>query len=172
MKMQDFLDVPFETDKEEASPAFALLPRDRYKAEIVSAQAAPTKNGKGYSVVLNWSITEGEYENRVVFQSILIQHESAEAQKYGRQKFKDVLVALGIHETVTDLNVLLNKPALIGVVVRQDKAGQYPDRNEIGRVMPIPASHNGPTREAVKEAQKPQPAFKAVNGELNDSVPF
>jgi hypothetical protein len=169
--MQDFLDVPFETEKEEASPAFALLPRDRYKAEIVSAMAGPTKNGLGYSVNLKWSITEGEFEHRIVFQTILIQHESAEAQKYGRQKFKDVLVALGINESVSDLNVMLNKPCLIGVTVRQDKSGQYPDRNEVARVMPLPV-HNGPTRDAIREAQKVQPAFKAVNGEMSDSIPF
>ena len=169
--MQDFLDVPFDTEKEEASPAFALLPRDRYKAEIVSAMAGPTKNGLGYSVNLKWSITEGEFENRIVFQNILIQHESAEAQKFGRQKFKDVLVALGIKEAVSDLNVMLNKPCLIGVIIRQDKSGQYPDRNEVGRVMPLPA-HNGPTRDAIREAQKTQPAFKAANGEMSDSIPF
>ena len=170
--MQDFLDVAFNTEEEEGTPPFVLIPRDRYKAEIVSAKAGPTKNGKGYSVVLNWSITEGDYENRTVFQNILIQHESAEAQKYGRQKFKDVLVALGIKETVTDLSVMLHKPCLIGVIIRQDKAGQYPDRNEIGRLMPISTSHNDPTRDAIKEAQKPQPAFKPVHSDMNDSIPF
>jgi hypothetical protein len=169
--MQDFLDVPFDTEHEEASPPFVLIPRDRYEAQIVSAQAGPTKNGKGYSVALNWSITSGDFENRTVFQNILIQHESEEAQKYGRQKFKDVLVALGIRESVTDLNVLLNKPCLIGIIIRQDKAGQYPDRNEIGRVMALPA-HNGPTRDAIREAQKAQPAFKAAKAEMNDAIPF
>jgi len=168
--MQDFLEVPFETEKEEASPAFAPLPRDRYKAEIVSAMAGPTKNGLGYSVNLKWSIVEGEFENRIVFQTILIQHESAEAQKYGRQKFKDVLNALRIKETVSDLSVMLHKPCLIGVIIRQDKTGQYPDRNEIGRVMPLPA-YNGPTRDAIRQAQKTPPAFKAGNGGLNDSLP-
>jgi hypothetical protein len=136
--MQDFLDVPFDTENEEASQPFALLPRDLYKAEIVSAMAGPTKNGLGYSVNLKWSITEGEFENRIVFQTVLIQHQSAEAQKFGRQKFKDVLNALGITAKVSDLNVMLNKPCQIGVIVRQDKAGQHPDRNEVGRVMPIP----------------------------------
>jgi hypothetical protein len=170
--MQDFLDVPFETENEEATPPFVLIPRDRYTAEIVSAKAGATKNGKGYSVSLNWSITEGDYENRTVFQNILIQHESAEAQKYGRQKFKDVLNALGIKETVTDLSVMLHKPCLIGVNIRQDKSGQYPDRNEIGRVMPILVSHNGPTRDALKEAQKAQAAFKPMHNDLNDDIPY
>jgi hypothetical protein len=129
-------------------------------------------------VALNWSITEGDYEHRSVFQNILIQHENAEAQKYGRHKFKDVLVALGIRESVTDLSVMLHKPCLIGVIIRQDKAGQYPDRNEIGRVMPISTPHNGATRDAVREAQKPQKKDDPIstgNGaakDLDDEIPF
>ena len=173
--MQDFLDVPFDPEQEEGSSAFAPLPRDVYTAEIVSAVAGTTKNGLGYSVKLTWSVTEGDYENRVVFQNILIQHESADAMRYGRQKFKDVLAALGIKEAVTDLSVLLRKPARICVIIREDKSGQYPAKNEIGRVSPIVA-YNGPTRtmvrEALKEAQKTQPAFKAVDQDLNDSIGF
>jgi hypothetical protein len=170
--MQDFLDVPFDTENEEASQPFALMPRDRYEAEIVKALAGPTKNGKGYAISLNWMITKGDYEHRTIFQNILIQHESEEAQKYGRQKFKDVLVALGIKESVTDLSVLLHKPCMIGVIIRSDKNGQYEDKNEIGRVTPLPASHNGPTHEAIKEAQKAQPAFRPVHKDMNDSIPF
>jgi hypothetical protein len=170
--MQDFLDVPFDTENEEGSPAFAPLPRDRYKAEIVKATAGATKNGKGYAVVLNWSITEGDYENRTVFQHFNIQHESAEAQRIGRQQFKDTLVALGIKEKVDDLKVLLNRPCLISVIIREDKSGQYPDRNEVRRVAPIPTSHNGPTREAIREAQEVPASFEAVNGKLNDDIPF
>jgi len=169
---QDFLDVPFETEREEATPAFPLLPRDRYKAEIVKAMAGSTKNGKGYSVNLTWSIVEGEHENRVVFQSILIQHESEEAQKYGRQKFKDVLVALGIKETVSDLSVLLNKPCLVGIVIHEDKTGQYQPKNEISRVMAIPNAPKANGHDAIKEAQKVQPAFKKVDADMNDGIPF
>jgi hypothetical protein len=183
MSFQDFLDEPFETSKEEASPAFALIPRDRYCAEIVSAKAGPTKNGKGYSVVLNWSITEGDFENRTLWQNILMQHESEEAQKFGRQKFKDVLNALGIIENVTDLSVVLNKPCWISVIIRSDKNGQYADRNEISRVMPLPkppggvmplkpTNSGGGVRNVFLEAQKTQPAFKAVNADMNDEIPF
>jgi hypothetical protein len=169
--MQDFLDVPFDTANEEASTPLALIPRGQYEAEITSAMAGPTKNGKGYSVALSWTITKGEYENRTVFQNILIQHESEEAAKIGRGKFKDVLIAVGITESVTDLNVLLHRPCTVGITIRQDKNGQYPDRNEIGRVVPL-VPHNGPTRDANKEAQKVPAAFTAVNGGLNDKIPF
>jgi Protein of unknown function (DUF669) len=181
--MKDFLDIPFDTAVEEASPAFAPIPRDLYKAEIVKAMADATKNGKGYQVSLNWSIIEGEYENRTIFQNILIQHESEEAQKIGRQKFQDVCLALGVNGKVEDLKALHNIPCQISVVVRSDKDGQYPDRNEVMRVRPLP-KHNGPTptspppkgngsaRDLIKEAQKTQPAFKAVHADMNDEIPF
>jgi hypothetical protein len=169
--VKDFLDIPFETEKEDASPAFALLPRDRYKAEIVSAQTGPTKNGKGISVVLNWSIIEGEFEHRTIWQNILIQHESQEAQKFGRMKFADVCIALGIKGQVEDLKVLHNKPCLISVIIRQDKTGQYADRNEISRVMPLP-TYSGPTQDAIREAQKTPEAFKPVHADMNDNIPF
>jgi hypothetical protein len=170
--MQDFLYEAFNTEEEENTPAFALVPSGQYEGEIVSAMAGPTKNGKGYSVNLKWSIlTEGDYHHRVIFQSVLIQHENPEAMKYGRWKFKDICDAIGVSGAVTDLTVMLNKPCRIGVTIRQDKAGQYPDKNEVGRVTPLRASHNG-ARDAIRTALKPIPGFKPVHADMNDSVPF
>jgi hypothetical protein len=169
--VEEFLKKPFKTSEEEASAPFELIPRDRYKAEIVSAKAGTTKNGKGYKVVLNWSIVEGDYENRTIFQDILLEHESPDAARIGRQKFKDVCIALGHKEDVEDLSVLYHRPCLIFVAIRSDKDGQYPDQNEVKRVAPIPPSHNGPTRAMIKEAQKTPPAFKAGSSDLNDEIP-
>jgi hypothetical protein len=175
MTQQDFLDEAFDPETEECSKPFPLLPAGRYEAQIVAASYGPTKNGKGCAVV-NWSITAGEFEHRTIFQHILVQHESEDAQKFGRQKFADVLAALGIKEKVKNLDVLLNKPCMIGVRINKDKNGQYDDKNEVGRIMAMPASHNGPTREDVKtaleEAQKAQPAFKAGKTPFNDDIPF
>jgi len=176
MTQQDFLDEAFDPETEECSKPFPLIPAGQYEAQIVKAGYGPTKNGKGCAVSLNWSITAGEFENRTIFQNILIQHESEDAQKFGRQKFADVLAALGIKEKVSDLSVLLNKPCRIGIRISKDKNGQYDDKNEVGRVLPMLASHNGPTREAVgkalEEAQKAQPAFKGVKTPFNDDIPF
>ena len=181
--MKDFLDQPFDTDTEEASPAFAPIPRDLYTAVIVKAMAGPTKNGKGYQVSLNWSIIEGEYENRTIFQNILIQHESEEARKIGRQKFQDVCLALGVKGQVEDLKTLHNIPCQISVVIREDKTGQYADRNEVMRVRPLPkplggimqpnpTNGGGGVRDVILEAKKTQPAFKAVHADMNDEIPF
>jgi hypothetical protein len=135
-----FLETAFKSDEEEGSPAFELLPRDRYTAEVHSATAGPTKNLKGYSVNLSWRITEGAFEGRTIFQTCLLQHDNPDAMKYGRQKFKDVLLALGVHGDVNDLDVLYNKPVKINVIQKEDKTGQYQPKNEVTRVISMAAS--------------------------------
>jgi hypothetical protein len=77
---------------------------------VVRAFIAATKNGKGQMLNLQWSITEGTYEKRIVFQSIIVQHESVDAQRFGRQRVKDLCVATGITDAVTDVEVFLYKP--------------------------------------------------------------
>jgi Protein of unknown function (DUF669) len=176
MSQSEFLDVEFDTATEETTPPFAVIPTGRYTVQIVKATTGPMKNGKGVAVVLNWSITEGEFENRTIFQNIIIQHESVEAQKYGRMRFADVCQATGnTGRKIQDLSVLKDKPCVIFVKIRRDESGQYDDRNEVSKVVPLPAGHNGSTREKVKamlkEAQKPQPAFEAVHDDLNDELP-
>jgi hypothetical protein len=47
MTQSTYLDEAFDTEKEEGTPAFELLPRDRYTAEVHEAKAGPTKSGKG-----------------------------------------------------------------------------------------------------------------------------
>ena len=170
--MSNTLETAFDVDNEEGTPPRELLPGGKYKAEITTATVGPTKNGRGQAVGLTWCITEGDFEKRLVFQNILIQHDSADAQRFGRQKFKDVCVACGATGQVTDLDVLLYKPCVITVVIRKDKDGQYPDKNEVARVMPI-VSWNGPkpAAQVLKEASSTPKAFEAVDKDLNDEIP-
>ena len=69
--------------------------------------------------------------------------------------------------------MLLCKPCLISVIVHKDKTGQYADKNEIARVMPV-TSWNGPkpAAQVLKEASSTPKAFEAVDKKLNDEVPF
>ena len=84
------LDEAFDPAKEEGTPARELLPPGKYNAEVVKAYIAGTKNGKGQMLNLQCSITEGEYERRLVFDRIIVQHESVDAQRFGHQKVKDL----------------------------------------------------------------------------------
>lgn len=137
------LEMPFEPEKEEGS-SFDLIPPGKYRGEIEDAQVVTTKNGNGQMVKLRWKITEGQQENRVVFQNIIVQHTSADAQKFGRRRFKDLCVALNITESVKDLEMLCFKPCLIFVGIEKG-SGEYADQNRISRMLPLPSAGNGGT---------------------------
>jgi len=167
------LDEPFNADEEEGTKPLELLPPGKYGAEIEDAYVATTKNGNGQMVCLKWRIVEGEHENRVVFDQILVQHTSADAQKFGRQKFKDVCFACNITGQVTDLEVLKFKKASIRVGIARDKSGEYGDKNRITRVDPYVAPWNPlPKGAAAKSSPPPKTGGDGAATALNDEVPF
>jgi hypothetical protein len=178
MSQSNTLDTGFDVDNEEGTPPLSLLPKGKYKAEITDATVGRTKTGKGQAVNLTWVITEGEYEKRLLFQRILIQHGSEEAQRFGRMKFKDVCAACGMTGVVTDLDPLCYNPCVITVVIRKDKEGQYDDKNEVSKVSPIVSLNGDPGRlkepreELLKEASATPTAFEVSKKDMNDEIPF
>jgi hypothetical protein len=161
------LDEAFDTENEEGS-SFDLLPPNKYAAEIDDAHVAITKSGEGQMVNLRWRIVEGDYENRVLFQSILIQHTSADAQRIGRAKFKDVAVACDIKDKITDLDVLKYKKCHIGVGVEKDKDGAYPDKNVVKYTKPYAAPVRGNSQ---KVAEMDVAPGKDRGAPFDDGVP-
>ena len=117
----------------------------------------PLKSGRGQAISLTWEVNDNsaKYAGRLIFDRVIVTHESAEAMKFGRRKLKDIAEACGVKDSITDLSVLLNKPCSVRVKIEQDKNGEYPPRNGIGRVKPVAAT--------VK-----------TNGkvEFNDAIPF
>ena len=162
------LDEAFDPAKEEGTPARELLPPGKYKAEVVKAYIAGTKNGKGQMLNLQYSITEGEYERRLVFDHIIVQHESVDAQRFGRQKVKDLCDATGITDAVTDVEVFLYKPMVLTIGIEKDKTGQYPDKNKVTSVKPV-ISWNGKLPDKVMVLNEPT---KGEHIDMNDSIPF
>jgi uncharacterized protein DUF669 len=174
--MSDALSAPFETANEEGLSG--LIPAGNYPAQIVDAKVGSLKSGKGEAVDITWVLDGGEYDNRHLFQKIILEHESGPAQAYGRKKFKSLLDACLIRETVTSVTPLLGKKAMLTVGIRKDESGQYDDQNEIKRTKPVVASWNGlkpaskPTAAVLKEASTTTKAFEAVDTKMNDSIPF
>jgi len=134
------LDEAFNTETEEGTPDFQPLAAGNYVATIVDAKVGPLKSGKGQAVLLQWEVQGGANQARLIFDRVIVAHESAEAMKFGRRKLKDIADACGVKDSITDLTVLLNKPCSIYVKIEQDDAGEYPPKNRVGRVKPIAAS--------------------------------
>src|SRR5262249_19315129 len=137
------LDEAFDVDTEQGTQPFSLVPPGKYAAEIEDASIGPTKNGAGQLIGLRWRIVEGEYENRVVFSSILIKHTNPDAQRFGKQLFRDICFSAGLTGKVSDLEAVKFKKVSIRVGIQKDKDGIYSDKNKIVRVEPYVSSWNG-----------------------------
>ena len=156
-ELSSTLSEAFDTATEEGTPAFEPLSPGNYVASIIDAKVGPLKSGKGQAVLLQWEVRDGANQGRLIFDRVIVAHESAEATKFGRRKLKDIADACGVKDSITDLSVLLNKPCSIFVKIEQDDAGEFPPKNRVGRVKPIaPAKTSGTNGQA----------------EFNDRVPF
>jgi len=136
-ELPTLLSETFDTANEEGTPAFEPLPTGNYVASITDAQVGALKSGKGQAISLTWEIQGGANHGRLVFDRVIVQHESADAMKFGRRKLKDIADACEVKDSITDLTVLQNKPCSIYVKIEHDDAGEYPPKNRVGRVRPI-----------------------------------
>jgi hypothetical protein len=127
----------FDPQTEEGTQPFDVVPKGKYTAEIVDANIVDTKNGRGQMLKLTWVISGGEYDDRRIFQQIIVQHDSADAMKFGRQRIKDLCDACGIRDKVTDVSVFLHKPCQIQVGIEEDKNGEYDPKNKVVRIKPL-----------------------------------
>jgi hypothetical protein len=153
-ELSTLLGEAFDVASEEGSPAFEPVAAGRYAAVITDAKVGPLKSGKGQAVLVTWEVEGGQYAGRLIWDRVIVSHESAEPTKYGRRKFKDIADACGIKDAITDLEVLRNKPCLITVKIENDDSGEYPPKNVVTRVRAIKTASNG-------------------NGaDLNDAIPF
>jgi hypothetical protein len=78
---------------------------------------------------------------------------------------KDLTTALSITEQITNVEVLLYKPARIRIGFEKDKTGQFDDKNKVMRIMPLDAP--APTKQTIIPPTKPvaaKPAKSAAAG--------
>jgi len=94
------LETAFDTPNEKGSTE--PVPAGQYVASVFDA-AVKARSGKGQGVNLQWEIEGGEYAGRRIFDLVIISHENPDTMRIGRGKFKDVAVACGITEAITDL---------------------------------------------------------------------
>ena len=175
-----------------------LIPVGTYVAQVIEACVAQPQSGDGYYIALTWQITEGEHENRYIWQRITFLHSKAQAAKIGRKQFKDLCVATGINEQVSDVEVFKCIPCDIKVGVETDKLGEYDDKNKVSRIWPLGQAPRQraattaepkkptPTTTATATTITPRPAASSANGttppwhkqkptlaeDLNDEIPI
>ena len=141
---------------EQEGSNFGLIPAGDYAAQIIEAVISQPKSGDGQMLVLTWKITEGDHENRLLWQPLCYQHSNQQTQDIARRTLKDICVALGVTEQVRDPEVFKFKPARVRISIESDKNGQFDDQNRIKRVQPL-ATKPEPTPASTPSASPATP---------------
>jgi len=161
-------------------PSGELLPVGSYTAQIIESSAAPAKSGRGMIANLTWEILDGPHERRRVWSRVNVFHENQMAQDIGQRFLKQITDALNLGP-IDDTSALEFQPLEITVGVERSKDPQYPDRNEVKRVSPLPGraakptpvARSAPPASTARPAPVTQPARRPWEKPKVDSeIPF
>ena len=116
-----------------------------------SPAMATTSSSPGRSPKVS---TRGRY----VWQNITFLHSNTQAVTIGRQQFKDLCIATGISEQVTDVEIFKYIPCRLKVGIEKDKQGVYSDKNRVSRILPLEPKDPTPAKATPKPAPGPTSA--------------
>lgn len=112
---------------------FAAIPSGEYPAVIVDSDMKPTKSGTGKYLELAHQIIDGPYKGKKVWARLNLVNSNATAVQIAQQHLAELQRAIGLVQTISDSQLLHNRPCVIRVeFVPADAAkGRKNDTNEI-----------------------------------------
>jgi len=107
----------FDATSVQPNDSFAPIPAGSYIAQITDSSIKPTKSGTGTMLNLTWTILDGQFANRKVFDRINVQNANPEAEKIGQRQLSSICHATGVMK-LQDSNQLHGKPVKITVKIQ------------------------------------------------------
>lgn len=126
--------ITFNAQAVAPQQSFDVLPAGDYIAQITDSSIKPTKSGTGMILSLTWTILDGQFVNRKVFDRINVANQNPEAERIGQSQLSSICHAVGVLN-LQDSNQLHGRPCKIKVKVRKDE--QYGDSNEVKGVSAV-----------------------------------
>ena len=164
----------FEFDPGAVEPRdnFDPVPAGTYVAEIIESDVVETKSRSGQMVKLTWKISEGDYENRRIFDQINFRNANEVAQRIGQQMLGELCTACGLRGPLDDTEHLHGVPVRIKVAIDPAKDG-YEAKNVIKRYSPADeASAPAPTRQTAQGRAPAQAAAQPAKAAAGGGMPW
>ena len=86
----------FNAHEVEPSTSFDPLPAGKYIAAITASETKPTKNGDGNYLQLEFTILDGEYKDRKVWDRLCLNHPNPQTVKIARGNLSALCRAVGV----------------------------------------------------------------------------
>ena len=104
----------FNAHEVDPKTTFDPIPAGKYIAAITSSEMKATKNGDGSYLQFEFTVLEGQYKDRKVWDRLCLTHHNAETVKIARSNLSAVCRAVGVMQPRDSLE-LHNIPMLITV---------------------------------------------------------
>ena len=109
----------FDASKVDPSQPFEAIPSDKYLVEITKSELKPTKAGDGSYLEIEYTILDGDYRGRKVWDRLCLNHSTQKTVEIARANLSAVCHAVGIMKP-RDSNELHHIPLMITVKARRD----------------------------------------------------
>ena len=111
------------------------VPANNYNVAITEAELKPTSDGTGQRIALTFTVVDGDFKGRKIFDGLNVKNKNAQAQEIAHQQLSAICHAVGVIH-VKDVQELMNKPftAKIGL---KEAEGEYAAKNTFKGAKPL-----------------------------------
>ena len=117
-------------------PVFDLIPKGDYKLRICDSDIQENSRKTGNILKLTLEIVEGPHTGRKVWDQLNVSNDNEMAVKIGRERLSAYCHATGV-QVLQDTTQLHGIVFIGKIIVKQDKNGDYDDRNEVRNLKKI-----------------------------------
>lgn len=104
----------FDANHVEPNAGYDAIPADKYVAMMTGSEMKPTKNGDGSYLELEFTILEGQYKDRKLWDRLCLNHSNPQTVKIARSNLSALCRAVGVLQP-KDSADLHNLPLVITV---------------------------------------------------------
>lgn len=177
-------DLGFDYNADDYQPLESRepVPAGDYVAMITDSERKATNDGSGQRLSLTWTIVDGEFERRKIFDGLNLENKSAQAVEISMRQLRSICDATGVRQ-VKDSAELHDKPCIIRVKVRPAGTGKdgkyYEASNSISAYMPVNRTASAPqsvaapaTRTSAPPATRSAPAMASAGATASATKPW
>lgn len=114
----------FNANEVEPNAGFEPVPAGKYVVAITGSEMKPTKNGSGSYLELEFTILEGEYKDRKVWDRLCLNHPNAQAVTIAKGNLSAICRAINIMQPQDSIE-LHNIPLQITVKLKRMDDGDF-----------------------------------------------
>ena len=111
----------FDASQVDPSQPFEAIPSDKYLVEITHSELKPTKAGNGSYLEIEYTVLEGEYQGRKVWDRLCLNHPTQKTVDIARANLSAICHAVDVLRP-RESNELHHIPLVITVKARKDES--------------------------------------------------